>query len=403
MSQMWRRNLWAVWIAEFLSIMGFSCFTPLLTYYVQYLGVEGDAVETWAGAVISAPFWAMAIMGPIWGALSDRYGRKVMVERAMFSGFVIALLMGFARNVEQMVFLRFVQGALTGTVAAATTLVASATPRERLGETLGQLQLAIFLGQSLGPIVGGFVGDYFGYPYVFWMTAVFLLVGGLIILFMVHEDFQPSEQAREDPLWKHLSKDFGLLFTGSLLVLVLALRFLLRVGVRLPDPMLPLLVEELLPRGGFKGSASGLLVTVSGLTSAVAAPLLGRLADRHGGRTILLVCAWVGGAALFFQALAPAYTMLLVCQAFLGIAVGGTLATLSAYVGRLAPEGRAGAAYGLDTTAVSISNAIGPFAGGWLARWFSLRSPFTIGGVLMALSSLAVLRLPKDGGVQHGA
>jgi len=207
----------------------------------------------------------------------------------------------------------------------------------------------------------------------------------------------------QEPLLKHLYKDFGLLFAGSMLVLVLALRFLLRVGVRLPDPMLPLLVEELLPAGSFKSSASGLLVTVSGLTSAVAAPLLGRLADRYGGRTILLVCALVGGAALFFQALAPAYSLLLVCQVFLGIAVGGTLATLSAYVGRLAPEGRAGAAYGLDTTAVSISNAVGPFVGGWLARWFTLRSPFTIGGILMALSSLAVLRLPKDNHTQQQA
>jgi hypothetical protein len=122
MSQMWRRNLWAVWIAEFLSIMGFSCFTPLLTYYVQYLGVEGDAVEPGRRSDLR-PFLGDGDHGADLGGAERSLRAQVMVERAMFSGFVIALLMGFARKVEQMVFPALRPGALTGSFAAATTLV----------------------------------------------------------------------------------------------------------------------------------------------------------------------------------------------------------------------------------------------------------------------------------------
>ena len=72
----------------------------------------------------------MAIFSPIWGGLADRYGRKLMVERAMFGGAVLMGAMGFVQNVQQLVILLTLQGCLTGTIAAATTLVASSIPRQ---------------------------------------------------------------------------------------------------------------------------------------------------------------------------------------------------------------------------------------------------------------------------------
>ncbi len=396
MEKQWRRNLWATWTAELLAIMGFSSTFPIWSYYIQELGVTGEAVARWSGIIISASSLTMGIMGPIWGALSDRYGRKVMVIRAMFGGAVTIGLMGFAQSVEQMALLRLVQGALTGTVTAATTLVASSTPRERLGETLGKLQLAIFLGQSVGPITGGFVADMLGYRATFWLTAAYLTLAGFVMLFFVHEDFTPVEhQAQAGSFWQRLRGDMAGLFAGSVLGLVLGLRFALRVGLRISSPMVPLVVQELLAGGTLLGSASGLLTTVSGVFSAIAAPLIGRLGDRHGGRALLMISAFVMSGAMLLQAWASAYWILLIAQAFLGLAVGGTLAIISAYIGRCAPEGKAGTAYGLDTLAVSLSNAVGPTVGGWLGGW-NLRMPFYVGGVSMIMGGFAVLWLPRD-------
>ena len=391
----WRRNLWATWVAELLAIMGFSSSFPIWSYYIQELGVTGDAVAKWSGLIISASSLTMGIMGPIWGSLSDRYGRKVMVIRAMFGGAVTIGLMGFAQNVEHMLILRLIQGAFTGTVAAATTLVASSTPRERLGETLGKLQLAIFLGQSVGPITGGFVSDMLGYRATFWMTAIYLIVAGLLMLFFVTEEFTPVEHTTQDSFIQRMRQDTAMLFAGSLLGLVLGLRFALRLGLRISSPLLPLVVQEMLPAGAFLGSASGLLTTVSGIFSAIASPILGRWGDRHGGRTPLTIATFVLAGAIGIQALASAYWMLLVAQVFLGLAIGGTLSIISAYIGRAAPEGKAGTAYGLDTLATSLSNAVGPTVGGWLGAT-SLSLPFYVGCVVTALSGFAVLRLPKD-------
>ena len=120
----WRRNLLAIGFAELVAIIGFTFVIPLLPLYVQELGVQGEQeVRIWSGVVFSAHAVTMAIFGPIWGALSDRYGRKVMVERAMSAGAILITLMGFAQSVEQLALLRALQGALTGTVTAANVLV----------------------------------------------------------------------------------------------------------------------------------------------------------------------------------------------------------------------------------------------------------------------------------------
>ncbi len=392
----WRRNFRAIWIAELLAIMGFASNFPIYTYYIQSLGVDDQLIARWSGIVMSASSLSMGIMGPIWGALGDRRGRKIMVMRAMFGGSIIIGLMGFVQSVEQFALLRLIQGALTGTVTAATALVAGQTPSDRLGETLGKLQLAIFLGQSLGPTTGGFVADIFGYRATFWMTAIYLLIAGLFILTQVEEDFTPNPTALKESLWSHLRGDFAALFAVSMLAIVLGLRFALRVGLRMTSPTMPLIVQDLLPAGSFLGSASGLLTTISGISSALAAPMIGRWADRHGGRRLLMGSAMLAAVAMFSQAMAGNYWMLLAAQVFLGFGIGGTLAIISAYIGKLAPKGRTGAAFGLDQMAVSLSNAIGPTAGGWLSDTFTRRTPLYTGGASMVLAGIAVMLLPKD-------
>ncbi|MGD1994784.1 MAG: MFS transporter, partial [Anaerolineae bacterium] len=116
----WKRNLAAIWFAELTSIIGFAIAIPILPFYVQELGVtDPDAVKFWAGLITTVHPITMAVMAPIWGTLADRYGRKVMLVRAMLGGAVILGLMGLATSVHQLVILRAIQGMLTGTVTAA--------------------------------------------------------------------------------------------------------------------------------------------------------------------------------------------------------------------------------------------------------------------------------------------
>ncbi|MCX7671561.1 MAG: MFS transporter, partial [Anaerolineae bacterium] len=294
---LWRRTLYTLWVTQFIAVAGFSFVTPFIPYYIQELGVtDVRQVGVWAGLVTSAQAVSMALIAPVWGALADRYGRKLMVLRATFGGAVILTLMGFVSNVQQLMALRFVQGIFTGTVPATMALVAATAPKERSGMAMGSLQTAVYLGVSLGPFFGGLSGDALGYRPSFWVTGALLFLSGLLVLFFVHEEFQPA------PRTGRAADGYGrgwLLVLGSgALLAAFAARILLRIGNGVINPILPLYVQTLLPAGAQVGIVTGLISGVSSLGSAVGAPLIGNWSDRLGHRRLLIICAVAAG--IFF-------------------------------------------------------------------------------------------------------
>jgi len=409
----WKRNLYVIWMAELVAIAGFSVVMPFLPYYVQELGVtDPEQVAIWSGLLFTGQGITMAIFAPIWGSLADRYGRKLMVERAMFGGAVLLGAMGLVRNVQQLAILRVLQGCVTGTVPAAATLVASSTPRHKAGYALGLLQMAIYVGASAGPLLGGFVADAFGYRAAFWVTAALLFVSGLSVFFLVEEHFGPSRQkensaggsaasssakpilsSAEGPglssaegFWQGLA----LVLRSRALLVMFGTRLVMNLGSRIMGPMLPLFVQSLMPGGERVASVAGLITGVGAATSALGAVTLGRVGDRVGHGRVLVASA-AGAAALYIpQFFVGTTTQLLILQGAVGIALGGTLASVSATLATLAPEGRQGMVYGVDTSAVSVANAIAPMAGAFIATGLGLRFIFLCTAGIFALAALGL-------------
>ena len=94
------------------------------------------------------------------------------------------------QNPLQLVLLRFLQGATSGTVAAATSLVAAETPRSRVGWALGVVTSAVALGGAIGPVVGGLAGDLLGLRLVFLFGGIALLLSLLPVILVVRESPQ---------------------------------------------------------------------------------------------------------------------------------------------------------------------------------------------------------------------
>jgi DHA1 family multidrug resistance protein-like MFS transporter len=402
-SPSWRRNLCVLWFAEFIAIAGFSVVIPILPLYVAELGVEGDRqTRLWSGIILSAHAVTMAAMAPVWGALSDRYGRKVMVERAMFGGALLLTLMGFARNVQQLALLRAVQGMLTGTVTAATALVATTAPRKHTGHAMGTLQMAIYAGASVGPLLGGAVADALGFRAAYTVTGMLLLLAALAVLVFVrepptHRGLQQGNAGGRARAKATLQARAGSLLSpvlGSGLVLsLLGVRLLMRLAVRMPTPTLPLFVESIAPAGSRVATITGLITGVGALTGALGARQLGKLSDRIGYRTILIVCAAASMAFYLPQTIVGRPIWLLILQGCAGLAMGGILASISAALAIATPVGREGILYGVDATVVSVANTIGPISGSLLAAYVGLRAPFLAAAVVFALAGLAAFWL----------
>jgi len=392
----WKRNLYVIWIAELVAISGFSVIFPFLPYFVQELGItEIHQVELWSGILFATQALTMAIFAPIWGSVADRYGRKLMVQRAMFGGAVVLAAMGFVQNVWQLAILRAIQGMLTGTVPAATTLVASSTPRERSGYALGLLQMAVWTGASIGPLLGGLVADTWGYRAAFWVTGSLLFLAGLTVWRFVEEDFEPpsrDENSPNDGFWDGLK----LVVRSRGLLSLFSIRFIVRTAVRLMGPVLPLFIQSLVLPTARVATITGLISGVSAATGAIGAVTLGRASDRVGYRRVLLICT--AGAAILYvpQFFVATPWQLLVLQGAVGLVMSGVLAAISALLANLAPEGRQGAVYGVDSSVVSMANAVGPMLGATVAATVGLRASFLLTAGMLALATgLVWVLVPK--------
>lgn len=399
----WQQNLWAMWFAEFVAIVGFAVVIPMLPLYVRSLGVEGERqVAMWSGAVFSAQAATMAIFGPIWGALSDRYGRKIMVERAMVAGALIMGLMALAQSPLQLVILRAVQGAFTGTVTAATALVATSAPKDRAGYALGTLQMAIFLGATAGPLLGGVIADAFGYRSAFVVTGVLLLLAAAGVLVFVKEPHRPvgdraaaSGDGGEDEvnLRARVLKQFSPVLESAPILALLGVGLVMQSAARVIGPTLPLFVEAIVPRGAHVATISGVVTGARALGAALGGRGLGELGDRLGYRTILVGSAMASVVFYAPQSLVDRWVWLMPLQLGAGLAMGGILASIGASLAALAPSGREGIVYGVDTTVVSVAKAIAPAMGSLVAAWWGLRAPFLAAAVAFALGGVVALRL----------
>lgn len=397
MTARWRRNLYALWLAQTLTIIGFSLRAPFLPFYIKDLGAESFASQAmWAGVINGGGAAVMAISAPIWGIVSDRYGRKPMVIRAMFAGSITIGLMSLATSPWHLLGLRFLEGAFSGSVTASMTLVASTTPRERMGFSLGMMQMAVFSGASIGPLFGGLLADQIGFRATFLVASAMLSTGGLIVLTQVREDFKrPArgggvEQGRDRTA-------LTALLMGSAMLAMIGVMFVLRTASSAIQPIMPLYVEQLAHSASPVATLSGVTLGVAGLTSAIAAVMLGRLADRIGQRKILIVSALAVGFLYLPMAIAQSPAQLIVLQACFGIAAGGVLPTANAIVANLTPAQRRGAVYGFTAAATAIGGFIGPVGGAVLAATIDIRWVFVISGLLMIAAGLWVLHAIRPG------
>jgi MFS transporter, DHA1 family, multidrug resistance protein len=383
----WKPILALMVVTQFSSTMGFSIIFPFLPLYLKELGsTTGLGIEVLSGLVYSMQAVTMTIASPFWGAVADRYGRKMMVVRAGCGGAVVVLLMGFVQNSEQLVFLRAVQGLITGVVAASSALVAAVTPRERTGYAMGLLQLGLWSGVSMGPLVGGVLSDLMGFRATFVVTSILLLLSGLSVWIGVKEPFERSKQVRVGRLG--FLEDWRRILSNRQLDFTLLLRFLGAIGLSALDPVFPLFVLALATGPVRAATATGVVVGAASAASTVTSVYLGRLGDRTGHARVALTCGI--GAAVFYvcHVLVGHLWQLLLLYSLTGACVGGLLPSLSAMLVENSRRGDEGRVYGIDNSVTSAGRTVGPVLGAACALWFSPRATFVLTGVIFAGASL---------------
>jgi MFS family permease len=379
----WQRNLAICWLGSFMTVAGMTLVLPFLPLYLEDLGLtDVTAVEQWSGLAFGVTTLLAAIVSPLWGRLADQYGRKLMLLRASLGMAIVTAAMGFCTHPWHLVALRFLMGAVSGYISAATTLVATQTPKERVGWSMGVLSTGHMAGGLIGPVLGGLMAETMGLRHVFWVTGGVLFLTFLLTLGFLVETFQPEQKqafsGRE--VWDALP-------SRRLLVAMFVASFMLNFASLTIEPVITVYVKQLLVGNGHVALMAGLVVSAMGVANLLAAPRLGRLSDRIGPRTVLVGSLIASAVVMVPQAYVRNAWELTAWRFAMGLASGGLLPAVNAVVRQLAPDRVAGRVFGYNQSALYLGTTLGPMAGGLVAAQAGIPGVFLLTAVLLAANA----------------
>jgi len=392
MMVLWKKNLVFLWIAQFFSIAGFSFALPFTPFYLQELGIEDPTqLRVWSGLVSAAAGFSMAIMTPFWGYLADRFGKKPMALRATLGGTIALCGIGLSQSPGMMLGFRIIQGAFTGTVMAILTLAVAETPKERVGLTIGLMNAAVFVGNSVAPLAGGVFSDMFGYRASFFVAAGFLFVSFTLALFFVQENFvsQPNKA------FSFFADSKSLLMFGGVLPIV-GLFWLYGISRTLQMPVLPLFIRELMGTDLRVATQTGIVTSAAGIASVLSGILFGSLADKgnilHIGRLCAFSASLLGGSILLIHKVWHLVALYFLAAFF----IGGIDAILKILLTRIVPASQQGSAFGLLGSSRAFGWSMGSLSGGVLAAFLGFRAVFVLTAGFFLLIALILHLLSRS-------
>jgi MFS family permease len=370
-----------LWFAEFMAIFGFSFAFPFLSIFISKdLGVpQGRELDLWTAAIASVSGLSMAIASPIWGVMGDRFGRKPMLLRSMIGGSITVGLIFFARSPTDLLVLRLLQGATSGTVAAATALVAAETPRNRVGWALGVVTSAVALGGAIGPVIGGLAAAAFGLRLVFLAGGVLLLLSTIPVMVIVRESpRRPRADARVGTL------DLIRQRPGAVhaLTVLIGAQGLISVCNSATQQLVVLRLLEMVSTG--VSAVTGVAFGLAGVASSGAAVFYTRVTRRLGYVRTTAIAAVMVAVAVSLIAVAPWAAVVVAGVALNGLVSGVVIPATASMIGLETPPEAQSTVFGANASSVALGFAIGPAVGGAVAA---------TAGVPIALIVIAALAI----------
>jgi len=391
----WKANYTALLIAETLAILGFALSIPIIPLFLEEdIGITDPVrLKAWVGIIQSSSAVTMAIFAPIWGRLADTYSRRAMLLRAMFGGALVISLMALVNSPWQLLVLKIIQGCLTGTVAAAIVLAAGITPVVHIAFALGLLHTGVAVGNSLGPLVGGFLSDAYGYRFAFFSTGIVLALAGLIILKWVDRDVQNKREGETKKI--SLIPDIKPIISSPLLITLMLVTFGVQAANAAIFPMLPIFLKRLFMEtsgeSAYIASATGIVIGIGAAFTAVAAVLVGKLSTRIGYWVTLIFCLFAGAVLTIPQTFVTSVVQLTILRALSSFFIGGTIPVVNAIIAISSDKNQQGTIYGFNSSMTFAGAALGPIIGS-AAAMLNYRGMFLASAIILGLSAIETVR-----------
>lgn len=412
----WKRTYWVVWLANLITSIGMMSFLPFFPSLLEEMGIEGQAsLARWSGVCFAAAPLMATFSAPVWGALGDRYGRKIMVCRAMLAICFFVGAMAFVTTPLQLLLLRCLQGCFSGFIPPSITLVSVAAPSSQQGRIAGNLATSMAIGGLLGPLLGGLAATMLGsHQQVFLLVGAMGGISAVLVWFGAEEDASTRRKVEGRlnlaGVMRATVSDLREVWKSPVLRSVAWLVFALQIGLGAINPILELYVRDLLGNAELEGGwldrlssmasasnglsmqdrvqtfATSLLFGVMAIANLLALSLWGRYGDRIGHRRALIHCGLLCLLALTIQAAAAMYAVLLAGRLVMGLGMAGASPLTHGLAANEAAADRRGGAFGVIFSARTLAVAVGGTFGGLLFPWIGARGVMLGAGLTLVFA-----------------
>lgn len=365
-----QKKIFWLYITVFINITGFGMVFPLLPLFAQTFKATPFDIGILAASFSLGQF----VAAPIFGRLSDRFGRKPILIISIIGSALSFLIIAFAQNLTVIFMSRILHGIATaGNFPIAQAYIADIVPREKRTEYMGKVAALFALGFVFGPAIGGFLGS-LGFSLAFIVAGLITILNLVLVWIFLPESITKKAERfvlREGlmnlkAIYSGLRGDFGILF-----YLLFAWSFYISNF----QVAIPLLTEV---KFAMKPMDIGIFFSTTGLTSAIAQWFLlpivvGKIGDL---RTILL------GIALMTlgQILAPLTSSLMLFYVFFIVSIIGSglkRPTINAVLSKATKEGQ-GTTMGLAFSFESLGRIFGPLIAGFTMAILGYSFPFWV-------------------------
>lgn len=387
------RNLALLAFSLIVVMLGFGLVIPLMPFYIDKLGASGKQL-----GLLTATYSVMQfIFAPIWGSVSDRYGRKPVLMIGILGNGLFLLMFGLATELWMLFLARSLAGVLSSATFPSTMayISDSTSERERSGG-MGKLGAAMGLGVILGPGLGGWLaGVSLATP--FYVATGLSMLSLLLIAVLLPESLPPS--ARQRPAEQATGRP-GIVQHGRLWLariqhalwspigVLLLMAFLLSFGLTSFEGIFGLYA---LNKFEYGPQEVGTIMAVIGIVSAGAQGLLTGPLTRRWGETVVIRASLLAASTGFLiMLLARTFPTVLLTTGFFVLAVALLRPAVTALISKQTTGGQ-GAAMGLANSFSSLGRMVGPVWAGFLFD-VNYNYPFVSGAIILFAGFLISLR-----------
>ena len=281
-----RKAMVTIILSIIVDVFGYSMVLPLLPEIVKNFGSSAIFV----GILVSSNALTTFIFGPIWGRLSDKYGRKPILLISQAGTGISFLILALSPNIYIILFSRILDGVFGGQIPVIRAYISDITTPATRASQMGKLMIGHTVGMIFGPIIGGFLGEInWRYPS---LIAVILSIIAMILTLKVLIESMPKNRISD---LKQQKKDRELssekkrkTFTGEIIVRFVQVFLLFSITVMFNSSM-ALILDE---RYGASPLIIGLVMTLAGVTIAIYGGFLMKpLFKKVGEKRILLIAS----------------------------------------------------------------------------------------------------------------